>query len=482
MAIKLNAIPHVDFDINDIEFGERFRKEYTGIDELAASIKENGLIHPISVCKNPEDSGHPVRLVTGGRRYTAIKKLIDNDNYSTRITCRLFDEIDEVTLRTLELMENVQRKSMTFMEEQALRDEIHRLQVSIHGHKIGKSTDSPGHSMTDTAKLLNVSPSMIRQDQNLFEKAKALAGTGLVDFSEMKTRTEVKRAVDQFERQATRKVGAAKAKKSLGETKDEKVQALLDAYRIEDCTIGMKAIGSSTIDLVEIDPPYAINLNVAKKGMENGYDGYNEIAPHEYISLMRKVFDECWRIMAPNSWLICWYGPEPWAEVMYHLISGGTERSAKILYANLIGDNNNKEAWRPEHGDARFKTHRLCGTWIKDRGQTKQPNLRFGNAYEPFYYARKGDPKMNKPGHNNTFVVPSLNPKEKIHPTERPADLISTILDTFTHAGSRVVVPFAGSGRTLIEAVKLNMIPIGFDLHDGYKEAFTIEVTKKGLN
>ena len=42
-----------------------------------------------------------------------------------------------------------------------------------------------------------------------------------------------------------------------------------------------------------------------------------------------------------------------------------------------------------------------------------------------------------------------------------------------------MTVPFAGSGRTMLEAAKKNMIPIGFDLHSGFKDAYLIKLVQE---
>ncbi len=478
-SIKLSALPHEDYLITQIEFGKRFRQDYAGLDKLKASILDNTLIHPIAVCRNPESSDYPVRLVAGGRRFTALKQLIASGDLADSITCRVMDAMDELTLRTLELMENTQRSDMTFYEDAKLKEEITRLEQQKHGPKLTRKADDPGHSMTDTAKLLNVSPSQIHSDSKLLKQMEAL--DGMVDWTKHTTRSDVKKVIKHVEKQAQRKVGAVAARKVIGDSPDAKLQMLSNSYRIDDCTKGMKAIGSSTQDFIEVDPPYAIDLHKNKRDMKANYDSYNEIPVDDYIPLMRKMFDECWRVMKPNSWMICWYAPEPWGEVIRYLIEGGSAKSARALYDNLTFNQQSElpHPFQCKLDSSRFKTHRMVGIWAKDRGQTQQPMTRFGNSYEMFYYVRKGNPEFNKPGMGNLFTYPGVNPQQKVHPTERPAALIAELLDIFVPAGSYVTVPFAGSGRTLLEAAKMDMIPIGFDLSQNYKDSYIIQLNKE---
>ena len=78
-----------------------------GIEELANSIKENGLIQPISV---RERLGH-YEIIVGERRFRAIQKL----GYET-IEAYVLDE-DESGSMNKALIENVQRENLSAIEE-----------------------------------------------------------------------------------------------------------------------------------------------------------------------------------------------------------------------------------------------------------------------------------------------------------------------------------------------------------------------------
>jgi DNA modification methylase len=208
--------------------------------------------------------------------------------------------------------------------------------------------------------------------------------------------------------------------------------------------------------LVEIDPPYAIDLKQAKK-----FDGvsqyvtnnYNEIPADEYQVFLAKLLSECYRVMAPHSWLIFWFAPEPWFEIVYQEIKS-----------------------------AGFSTTRMCGCWVKSTGQSKRPEIYLANSYELFFYAWKGRPTLNKPGRTNIFQYPPIPPNQKTHETERPIELTTDIYETFTPVGSRVLIPFLGSGNGLISAHKLGMSAVGFELGKSYKDSFIVKVDRMFKN
>jgi site-specific DNA-methyltransferase (adenine-specific) len=93
-----------------------------------------------------------------------------------------------------------------------------------------------------------------------------------------------------------------------------------------------------------------------------------------------------------------------------------------------------------------------------------------------FFYAWKGQPALNKAGASNEFRCSPVLAQQKTHPTERPVQLMKDIYDTFAFPGSRVLIPFLGSGNGILAANELGMSPIGFELSKGYKDSFLIKV------
>ena len=86
--------------LKDIDFGNRYRTEYEGIEDLAQSIKTQGLLSPLVV--NEE-----YKLLAGGRRYHALELLgIEN------VPVTILEATEEITAREIELIENIMRADM----------------------------------------------------------------------------------------------------------------------------------------------------------------------------------------------------------------------------------------------------------------------------------------------------------------------------------------------------------------------------------
>jgi site-specific DNA-methyltransferase (adenine-specific) len=64
----------------------------------------------------------------------------------------------------------------------------------------------------------------------------------------------------------------------------------------------------------------------------------------------------------------------------------------------------------------------------------------------------------------NCIDWPRDGESEKIHPTQKPVELLKTLISIFTDEGDVVIDPVAGSGSTLIAAERLNRKGFGFEI------------------
>ena len=434
--------------LDQIEFGDRRRQVYENIDMLAESIRTTGNVQLMSVGINPdaEQSGKPYLLAVGGRRYKAFTWL-QQKNYEgfEQIQINFYNKIlTPLERRSIEAAENIDRENFTYSEQCLILKEINDLHLSIHGEKQARTAGAPGWSKADTARMVNKSPATVSQD---IELAEAITNYPELGLDKMKNKSEARKRLRKAQDLITKQVLAANYSKSLGSDSSVK-KKLINSFIIKDFFTGVKSVPDETIDLIELDPPYGVDLKHNKK--VNECFGYNEIDQDEYIKFMNKTLKECYRVMKTSGWVIIWFGPEPWFEDIY-----------KLIRANG------------------FNTHRMCGIWNKGQGQTNQPQNRLANSYEMFFYASKGKPQLSRQGHINVFNYPPVPHTKKIHPTERPVELISEIITTFTKPGSQLMVPFLGSGKTIIAAHENQMEAFGFELTQNYKDSYIIQVNER---
>ncbi len=102
--------------VADLTFNSR--QEYTGIDELASSIYNEGLLQPLGVAKRERDDGTEYYfLVYGFRRYHALHKLREahGDDYYMEVPV-MIKEGSLDSLRILNLKENLDRTQLSNYE------------------------------------------------------------------------------------------------------------------------------------------------------------------------------------------------------------------------------------------------------------------------------------------------------------------------------------------------------------------------------
>jgi len=423
--------------INEISVRERTRKDYGNVEELSRSIREEGLIQSLTV-QTTSDQERPYRLLAGERRLKACERA-----GLTKVPVRIYDrELSDLEIESIELAENLYRKDFTYVEDCAIKRKIYELELKIHGKRVGK-TGKTGTTQKEVAEKLGKSSSQFHDDVEL---AKAIEF--FPDLGECKSKSDAVRLYKSMKEDVIRAEMAKRVEKEAPPS-DAIYKKLCDSYIVGDFFELCRKIPSGSMHLCEVDPPYAISLHHQKKGSGTHIRSYNEVKSHEYKDFIRKTLRECYRIMADHSWLILWFAQEPWFEMIYQL---------------AVGEG--------------FEGLRMPGIWAKQAGQSQQTAFYLANCTEMFFYFRKGKPAIINQGRSNLFSYSPFPPSKKTHSTERPIEMMYDILTTFCSEGARILVPFAGSGNTLLAAANARLSGIGYDLERSYRDSYIIKVYK----
>jgi len=422
-------------NLADIIVGDRFRKDFGDMDEFVASIKEKGIIQPITVDQH-------LNLLAGGRRYAGATAAGLH-----KIPCIIRDFVDEIDSREIELIENVYRKDFTWQERDLLVKKINDLY---------KAKD-PEWSGRDTAKLLDKSVGGV---SNSLQRAEYLAV--IPELQELKTADEANKFIKKLEgdmvvEELRKRQKASMEKPTTGSDSATALKRMLKIadgnYNIGDCFEGMKGLKTNgNITFIECDPPYGIDLSDTKAGRDSvgsTVTGYKEVPSEEYESFLGRLTSELFRVASKDCWMVFWFGPS-WHQSVLNSLRG-----------------------------AGWQVDEIPAIWVKVSGQTQQPQVHLARSYEPFFVCRKGQPVLNKPGRLNTFQFPgcpTMGPNAKYHPTQRPVELIEELLETFTVGQQIVFVPFLGSGATLRACYNKGVLGYGYDLNGTYKDKFMLAV------
>jgi ParB/RepB/Spo0J family partition protein len=417
----------VEYPLEKILIENRAREDMGNIDELAESFKEKGILQPITVSKRG-------RLLAGGRRVAAAKKA---GLTSIPAVVREGDELDAMEI---ELFENIHRKDFAWSERAALEKRIFDV----------KTKKDPGWTQRDQAHLLDVSVGSVNRRIQLAEYL-----TAIPELSSCRTEEDAWKTVKKIEESYVVDALTKQAEaRNRGEQEPKVAKWAENHYKVGDALDGLSRLNKGIFHFAEVDPPYGIDLKGRKsRGKTVGVtDQYNEVEGSGYGEFLRACAQPVFDTLYENAFCVWWFGQEWYTTVLAVLLDVG------------------------------FKVNPIPAIWYKgNAGQTASPDTMLGSSYETFFVARKGQPKLARAGRSNVFHYSPVPPKQKIHPTEKPMDLMLDIMETFLFPGSRVLCPFLGSGVTLRAAYRGNHLGLGWDLSVEYKKRFLTAVKQDEL-
>jgi site-specific DNA-methyltransferase (adenine-specific) len=213
--------------------------------------------------------------------------------------------------------------------------------------------------------------------------------------------------------------------------------------RLGDCLEILKTIPSESIDCLVTDPPYKIITG----GDSNGK---NSVRPKGILKGNRELMKT---IPKFSDWL-----PE-----MFRVLKDGSQNYVMVNSSNLLKMANEIEK-------TGFKIQNFL-IWQKNNCTPSQFYMK-NCEYTLFF--RKGKSKyINDIGGSKT--VHSFNNiiGNKLHPTEKPIDLMEFYIRNSTNENDIVLDPFMGSGTTMLACKNLNRKGIGIEKEQMYFDIAT---------
>lgn len=416
-----------------IDSGERVRQDLGDIDALVDSIKRFDVIQPLAVVSSGDGR---YMLLAGGRRFEACKRA-----GKLEVPVRVYEsDLSELDRLEIELEENVQRKDMTFIEEAQLVSQITEVKQAKYGART--EPGGAGWAAADTAQLLNLSQATVSQAQSIVNALKEYPD----EIKAAKNKTEALRVIER-KKEAVIKAELARRAEPI------KKKLQLDNYIIADFFEAAPTIERGSVDLIEADPPWGIDYesNLQEENLGSG-DRFKDWTPAEYEAYCRKLFSECFRILRSDRWMLLW-GAMAYYELTLTLLR-----------------------------EAGFAPIVPPAIWAKPGAMPTPPMrgvVRLASAYEVLFYAAKGQPIVAnlRP---NVFIESSAT-GDRIHPTEKPVSLMKLVLEAFVRPSQTVLVPFLGSGNTLLAAKELGVHAYGYDLSEDYRNAYITRLMQKEL-
>lgn len=244
----------------------------------------------------------------------------------------------------------------------------------------------------------------------------------------------------------------------------------------EDCLEVLKEIPDASVDLVVTDCPYHIVsggcsneavtigrytqtggiLNKRVRTDEHGNKFYSD---SKHVSLCGILNDANPQTYTRQGKLFKFNEIKfsEWLPEVYRILKPGTH-----IYI-MINPRNLKDLWVAAE-DVGFVFQNLI---VWDKGNAT-PNKYYMNAYELILMMRKGKAKnINDMGSKNILRVPNIT-RTKLHPTEKPAELMQILVENSTNENEVVMDPFMGVGGVGIACKQTKRHFIGIEIDEKY--------------
>lgn len=408
------------------EPSSRARNDFGDIERLILSIKEHGFIHPLLVGKLDEPDGdYEYVLISGERR---LRAAVLAGLEEVPVTTRENTTPDE--RKAMELEENLIRKDFTWSESNECLLQLHELRQRAHGPAT-HSPNNEGWGARQTAEILGRSLGSI--------------GGALKFANDLREHPELLKKVKNIPEMAARKI----VRQSI---EAEKLRALVNAKGIDigvelklgNCCTLIDDIPDRSIDLLLTDPPFA-NPGIVSAASGGGFRGaYN--LDKSNVSDIDTMF-KAYKILIPKLAKKLKIGAH-----VYIFTGMG------VVYTKLM----------ELFGKSGFLMDDLPIIWDKMRSSVPTGDFHYMSCYEACLFGHNGATTRTlwKPI-KNIIPVAAIAGQIRVHPLQRPDELLRIMIENSTSIGQTVLDCFAGSGSTLKAARDLQRKAIGFELDEG---------------
>jgi len=209
----------------------------------------------------------------------------------------------------------------------------------------------------------------------------------------------------------------------------------INTIQCMDCIEGMKKIPDNSVDLILTDPPYGISQDLNCKNQRLGTTAKLNFNFGEWDKFNREWFHIA--IHKTKGWIMTFCAKKDIG-----------------FYWDILEKNN-------------FKAIDVL-VWQKPDPVPLNAKTKFLNAWEGAVIAKKAGATFNGRCQHNIIKFQAPKGKNRIHPTQKPENLMKQLVLLTTKKGELVLDPFMGSGTTAVACIGTGRKYLGFEIDKKY--------------
>ena len=218
-----------------------------------------------------------------------------------------------------------------------------------------------------------------------------------------------------------------------------------------DCLELMKNISDQSIDFICIDPPYGITAQKWDSVIPFDllWKEFNRIGKDGYITAIFGCQPFTTKVISSNidNFKYCWYWNKNQGTNFFHAKRMPIRKVEEIC---IFGG----KTYNPQITDGHIPTNSAKG--ISAGNTYFGTNTRDSNGGKTTRYP------------DNILDFKCVDNYSRLHPNQKPVELLEYIIKTYTPENSLILDCFAGSGSTLLAAKNLNRQFIGIEKEEKY--------------
>jgi ParB/RepB/Spo0J family partition protein len=411
---------------------QRQRRELVKIEELAESIRANGLINPIVITRD-------FNLVAGERRLAAHIEL----GYDT-IAVQFAEDLDPIQLHLLELEENVRRVDLTWFDHVKAVADFHRIKTETTEKWNAVSTaESLNMSHTHVARHLAVAEAIEEGVPEVLEAPKFSVAANFVERRNERKKASAMRDLSvELAPKSARVASYSLSGDIIHPNTESAPTARFAAVDQGDFKDWSKIVQTVPYNFIHVDFPYGVSAG-DKTGQSSaktlgGYADSKDI----YFELLASFCNNLDNFCDPSAHLMFWFSLDYYQHTYDALKSAGWAVNPFPLI------------------------------WHKtdNSGILPDPNRGPRRTYETAFFASRGDRKIVR-AVANSFGCGTPPKDDKIHMSEKPRPMLEHFFRMIVDENTLLLDPTAGSGNAIRVAESMGArFSQGIELNPDYVE------------